>query len=153
MARRLGPDLDAGKPGFPMGKLAIWRDGLGPPHGDAGLTGAYKSPGSAWPGVNVKMSIGIVLQAADGSVPAEEGQYRAPLPPTLKSTASPVRWRERGVPPTPALRCRLRHVEFTVMGPKFEETSAITRRKVALRQFEEALHRTGLPDRLRPVLS
>jgi uncharacterized protein YcbK (DUF882 family) len=27
--------------------------------------------------------------------------------------------------------------------PKFEETSAITRRKVALRQFEEALHRNA----------
>jgi hypothetical protein len=81
MARRLGPDLDAGEPGFPTGKLAIWRDWLGPPNGDAGLTGAYKSPGSAWPGVNVKMPIGIVLQAADGSVPAKEGQHRAHVAP------------------------------------------------------------------------
>jgi len=79
MARSLGPDLDAGKPGFPLGKLAIWRDGLGPPR--CRLTGACKSPDSAWPGVNVKMAIGIVLQAADGSVPAEEGQYRAHVAP------------------------------------------------------------------------
>src|SRR6185295_16773610 len=68
-----GPDLDAGEPGFPGGKLAILRDGLGPPNCDAGLTGACTSPASAWPGVDVKMPIGIVFQAADSSVPAEEG--------------------------------------------------------------------------------
>ena len=69
----LAPILMLVSPAFPVGKLAILRDGLGPPNCDAGLTGADTSPASAWPGVDVKMPIGIVFQAADGSVPAEEG--------------------------------------------------------------------------------
>jgi hypothetical protein len=96
------------------------------------------------------MSIGIVLQAADGSVPAEEGQHRAHVAPDAEIDGIACQMaRARGS----ANASVAMHVEFTVMGPKFEETSAITRRKVALRQFEEALHRTGPPDRLRPVLS
>ena len=60
-----------------MGRLATLRAELGPPNCKAGLVAAYKSPASARPGIDVKMPIGIVLQAADGSVPAEEGQDRA----------------------------------------------------------------------------
>src|SRR5262245_9319199 len=60
----------------------------------------------------------------------------------LKSTALPDRCCECGAPPTLALCCRLRQVELTLTGPNCALTSAITWRKVALRQPGEALQRT-----------
>lgn len=75
--RERGPDLSVGEPGYPVPELTH-RAGWGScAERGAGLIGGHTSPGAAWPGVDMKVPIRIVLQAADGAMAAEEGTHRA----------------------------------------------------------------------------